>query len=493
MKVKVMAVLAAGAVALGVLAPHVADPDPPAVAGPSATFSPSTSVIKTPPSLRLRLSSSSVRAGDCVRATVLTSGPERAARITGLDSAPLVRMRDGRGGIDLCEGWTSGTPLRLRATVGRSRSAATRLRVLPRPWMQRLERVVGRLPVSVSVGGATGSLYGHGADVGRIPASNEKLLLTMALLDRFGPDARIATTAEARKPAQGVVRGNLWLVGHGDPEVGPSTIERLAARVRAAGIRWIRGSVIGDTSTFTRERWAPGWRRIALRFVSIPTALTFEGNAGPGGFVFDPERRAASALTADLRALGVRVDGGPDAGPVGRRSRTIASVPSAPLVDVLRRQNTGSVNLDAEVLGKRLGASVFGPPGTTAKGAAAIQRWTSRKGVPVVALDASGLSYRNRITTAAMVRLLTIARRTWGGTFLSTLAAPGEGTLAGRLGGLAVRAKTGTLLDGVSALSGYVRPAGSSHWLAFSIMSRGLWKDRAVAIEDAVVRIVAGA
>jgi D-alanyl-D-alanine carboxypeptidase len=424
---------------------------------------------------------------------VVTNGPVRTATITGLDPAPLVRMRDGRGGIDLCEAWTGATPLRLRATASGTRSSATRLRILPRPWMQRLDRLVGRLPVSVSVGGATGSLFGHGADIRRIPASNEKLLLSMALLDRFGPDTRIPTTAEARAPAQGVVHGNLWLVGHGDPEVGPSTIERLAARVRAAGIRRIRGAVIGDTSTFSRERWAPGWRQIALRFISIPTALTFEGNAGPGGFVFDPERRAAAAFAADLRALGVRVDGGSDAGPVAKRSETIAAVLSAPLIDVLRRQNTGSVNLDAEVLGKRLGAAVFGPPGTTAKGAAAIRRWAGRRGVNVVTLDASGLSYRNRITTAAMVRLLTIARRRWGDTLPSTLAAPGEGTLAGRLGGLAVRAKTGTLLDGVSALSGYVRPADSNHWLAFSIMSRGLSKDRAVAIEDAVVRIAAGA
>jgi D-alanyl-D-alanine carboxypeptidase/D-alanyl-D-alanine-endopeptidase (penicillin-binding protein 4) len=360
--------------------------------------------------------------------------------------------------------------------------------------MHLLQSLVGRLPVSVSVGGPAAPLYGNRADVRRIPASNEKLLLSMALLDQFGPNTTIATTAQARAPTRGVVHGNLWLVGHGDPEVGPTTLERLAARVRAVGIRQIRGSVVGDTSTFTRERWAPGWHRIALRFISIPTALTYEANAGPGGFVFDPERRAAAAMTADLRAIGVRVDGAPGAGAVATPSRTVATIDSAPLVDILRRQNVGSVNLDAEILGKLLGATVFGPPATIAKGAAAIQRWANRRGVRDVALDASGLSYRDRISSAAMVRLLTIARRAaWGDAFLSTLAVPGEGTLAGRLSGLAVHAKTGTLLDGVSALSGYVRPAGSSGWLAFSIMSRGLSKDRAVAIEDAIVRIVAEA
>jgi D-alanyl-D-alanine carboxypeptidase/D-alanyl-D-alanine-endopeptidase (penicillin-binding protein 4) len=196
-------------------------------------------------------------------------------------------------------------------------------------------------------------------------------------------------------------------------------------------------------------------------------------------------------MTSDLRALGVRVVGGPDAGRVSTRAARIAAVRSAPLVDILRRQNVASVNLDAEVLGKMLGAAAFGSPGTTAEGAAAIRRWAARRGVRVAAFDGSGLSYRDRITAAGMVRLLTAAAASpWGGAFRSTLARPGEGTLAGRLGGLVVRAKTGTLLEGVSALSGYVRTPGS-RWLAFSILSRGLTKDRAVAIEDAVVRIVA--
>jgi D-alanyl-D-alanine carboxypeptidase/D-alanyl-D-alanine-endopeptidase (penicillin-binding protein 4) len=66
---------------------------------------------------------------------------------------------------------------------------------------------------------------------------------------------------------------------------------------------------------------------------------------------------------------------------------------------------------------------------------------------------------------------------------------PGEGTLGGRLAGLEVRAKTGTLIGDISALSGYVR-LRSGRWASFSVMSE-LPKDEAVALEDAIVRAIA--
>jgi D-alanyl-D-alanine carboxypeptidase len=53
-----------------------------------------------------------------------------------------------------------------------------------------------------------------------------------------------------------------------------------------------------------------------------------------------------------------------------------------------------------------------------------------------------------------------------------------------------VRAKTGTLID-ISALSGWVWMTKESAWGEFSIMSRGMSKSDAVAIEDRIVRIVA--
>ena len=327
----------------------------------------------------------------------------------------------------------------------------------------------------------------------RPPASDEKLLLSMTLLDRFGARYRIPTVVEGPLPANGLVRGSLWLVGSGDPELNDTALERVARKLRATGIRAVRGSVIGVTNTFTRERWAPGWRPIALQFIALPTALVFDDNTSPGGFVLDPERRAAAALTADIRALGVRVHGRPRAGPEPAAANSVlATIRSAPLIDILRRQNLDSLNLDAEVLTKMLGAAAFGPPGSIAKGARAIQSWARHHGVEVVAHDGSGLSYTNSVNTNALVRLLTAANaQPWGPALRSTLPSGGEGTLVARLIDLRVRAKTGTLLKQISALSGWVwlqRPRG---WAEFSILSRGLRKAQAIVLEDELVSIIA--
>jgi serine-type D-Ala-D-Ala carboxypeptidase/endopeptidase (penicillin-binding protein 4) len=325
-------------------------------------------------------------------------------------------------------------------------------------WIERVQRLVAGVPVSVSVVERGRLIYAHAGNVPRPPASDEKLLLSMALLNRFGARYRIPTAVAGARPIGDRVRGNVWLVGHGDPELDQAALERLAAKLRASGIRSVGGSVVGVTNTFTRERWAPGWRPVALAFIALPTALSFDANSGPAGFVFDPERRAATALTADLRALGVRVRGRARAGrePVAAE-KVLAGIRSAPLIDILRRQNLESLNLDAEVLTKMLGAAVFGPPGSIAKGARAIQRWAQAHGAAIVACDRSGLSYTNQISTNELVRLLSAASSlSWGAAMRKSLPRPGEGTLAGRLPGVRVRAKTGTLLQQVSALAGWV-------------------------------------
>jgi D-alanyl-D-alanine carboxypeptidase len=90
------------------------------------------------------------------------------------------------------------------------------------------------------------------------------------------------------------------------------------------------------------------------------------------------------------------------------------------------------------------------------------------------------------------VKLLGAAeRKAWGIAAIHALPAPGEGTLRYRLGGLEARAKTGSLFNGVSTLSGWVWLRRRERWAEFSIMSRGMSKSDAVAIEDRIVRIIA--
>ncbi|MGH2820365.1 MAG: D-alanyl-D-alanine carboxypeptidase, partial [Actinomycetota bacterium] len=204
----------------------------------------------------------------------------------------------------------------------------------------------------------------------------------------------------------------------------------------------------------------------------------------------DPERAAAAALTKELESSGVPVAGAPGSGEPPVELSTVASVRSPPLASIVAYMNRTSSNFYAEMLGKRLGAAELEAPGTIAKGARAIEAWVRVNGEQVVAHDSSGLSYENRVSPEVMVKLLGVAAsRSWGRRLRADLPAPGMGTLGYRLSGVPVRAKTGSLFNGASALSGWVRATRADRWLEFSILGRGT----PTPIEDRVVRIISRA
>jgi serine-type D-Ala-D-Ala carboxypeptidase/endopeptidase (penicillin-binding protein 4) len=358
-------------------------------------------------------------------------------------------------------------------------------------WAREIDRLVAGEPVGISVREEGEFLYRHADVRRRAPASNEKLLLSMALLDRLGPEATLVTQAAAAAvPVAGVVAGDLWILGTGDPDVRRTTMVRLAQALVAAGVVRIDGAVLGSTGYFKRDWRAPGWKPDFPRTqVALPTALAYEGNQSGGVHITDPELRAARALTQELRSRGVAVAGQADAGHAPVPLVPVAQVGSASLPELLDVMNRYSSNFWAEVLGKRLGAEAHGPPGSIAKGAAAIRTWAAQFGVVVKARDSSGLSYANRASPSGIVRLLDLAEdRPWGQVLREALPHGGQGTLDDRLRGVPVHAKTGTL-SSISALSGYVWMRSRSTWVEFSILSR-LPKDEAVRIEDRVVRIL---
>lgn len=370
-------------------------------------------------------------------------------------------------------------------------------------WKRRIDKIVGAYSVGVSVAQNGRPLYRHADKTKRIPASNQKMLLSMAALDHLGPDFEIITTVRGVGVRGRVVDGNLWILGRGDPTLTgggahgrslpfrPARISQLALQIKSAGIRRIRGRVMGATGYFSRDWYAPGWRSYyPAYYVALPTALTFDGNVYQGRHITNPEWRAARALTRRLEAKGVRVAGSPGAGTPPAKTTTVAQVRSAPLETLLAYTNRQSSNFFAEVLGKLLGASVRKPPGTIAKGGAVIARWTARHGVDAEARDSSGLSSENRVSPRGLVHLLEEAEgQDWGAAFRRSLPVPGQGTLEDRLHGVKMRAKTGTL-EGVSALSGWVWLDRTDSWGEFSILS-SLPKSQAVEIEDRIVRTLA--
>jgi D-alanyl-D-alanine carboxypeptidase/D-alanyl-D-alanine-endopeptidase (penicillin-binding protein 4) len=441
-----------------------------------------------------------VDAGTCVETVVAVSPAkpgqsvdvQRRADGAWTTTGSVQLNGDGQGRAEPCLGWEDiGTALfRFRWTAqdplnDPGSSPILALQVTEAGWMLRIDDAIGARAVSVSVADQGVALYRHADATPRAPASNEKLLLAMAALDTFGPDHRIRTLASARSFDHGVVDGDLWLLGRGDPTVGRASLGALARSLLDAGLRRVRGSVMGSTGFFERDWYAPGWNEVARAYVNRPTALTFEGNGDP-----DPEREAAEALTRQLRRRGVRVTGEPGAGPAPGGLEELAATDSRELRVVLAQILRPSWNFGAEVLGKALGAEVRGAPGTIAKGAATIEAWAEQRGVDLSLFDNSGLSYDDRVTTAGIVELLAQAEaEDWGTALRQALPTGGQGTLRDRLHGVRVRAKTGTLTD-ISALSGWVLARPDGEWIEFSILSAGMSKSVASAIEDRIVRIL---
>lgn len=359
-------------------------------------------------------------------------------------------------------------------------------------WAQRIETLIAGRPVSVAVSNDGRALYRHLATTPRIPASVQKILMAMPLLDEVGADTRIATEALG-VIEQGVLTGDLWIRGGGDPTTAAPQMNQLAKRLVALGLTEVTGSVRGDTSTFSRDWWASGWKTSFPGVeVALPTALTYRANRDDGGrAVSDPERRAAGALTGALVRLGVVVRGSAGAGSAPTELPVLASVESPPLRRLLVNILGMSDNFGAEVLGKKLAAASGAQPATIAAGANAAKSWAADHGVVIASYDASGLSYSNRVTSAGLVRLLGIAETTdWGQALLVALPAGGEGTLKNRLNDVAVRAKTGTV-SSVSTLAGWVWSPRRDAWVEFAILSQGLSKSAAVLLEDQIVRILA--
>lgn len=121
------------------------------------------------------------------------------------------------------------------------------------------------------------SLYVTDAETGKVvvnengdmcltPASITKLISTATALEILGPDFTFKTTlAYDGKITNGVLNGNIYIIGGGDPTLGSTYLKNTAflpkwtAEVKKLGIHTINGSIVADASIFERMPIPPGW------------------------------------------------------------------------------------------------------------------------------------------------------------------------------------------------------------------------------------------
>ena len=370
----------------------------------------------------------------------------------------------------------------------------------------RTDKPLAGATVSVSIWvDGWGEVVAENPDVALIPASNQKLYTAVGALTLLDPDERLHTDVVATGPiVDGVVRGDVVLVGGGDPWLtlnGFSSVDALAGQVQAAGITGVEGSILVDDSRYDAVRSIDGWPADWVHSIGPLSALSADHNMyarDDPAVLADPALRLGEVLGFALTARAIPVGGVPRHGTAAAGGTRLARVDSPTVSELVTELLLHSDNLIAELLTKEIGARSGGVPGTTAAGLAAIARVTDSLCGPQsgVSVDGSGLSYGNEHSARDLRRMLQAAALSpWGSTYVGHLPVAGTpGVLGGRLADAPtagrVRAKGGTLAVSRS-LSGYLTTVGGRSGV-FSIIVNGpaLNRNAEAAIDDLVTSVV---
>jgi D-alanyl-D-alanine carboxypeptidase/D-alanyl-D-alanine-endopeptidase (penicillin-binding protein 4) len=351
-------------------------------------------------------------------------------------------------------------------------------------------------------------LFALRANVGRPPASVEKLYTTVATLRELGPNARLKTTVvgSGHLGPGGVWHGNLYLVGGGDPTFGDGgfnrnweqgygpTASELVSQLGHDGIKRVSGWVIGDAAMFDELRGGPATHYAPdvpdfggqLSALSYDHGSTFK-KLSPGAF-------AAKELALTMHGAGIGARPLNRTLPAPGGAQQLASVESPPLSVMLKLMDVPSDDFFAEMLTKQLGVR-FGGGGSITAGAQVISQEIASLGLHPAIVDGSGLSRSDRSSPREVVDLL---RKVWhtatGGVLSASLPIVGvNGTVQGIAAKTAAQgrcvAKTGTL-NYVTNLAGYCT-ARDGHVLAFALMIDGPGNWTAIELFDRMLPAIA--
>jgi D-alanyl-D-alanine carboxypeptidase/D-alanyl-D-alanine-endopeptidase (penicillin-binding protein 4) len=394
------------------------------------------------------------------------------------------------------------TPLAHGAASARSAVSSSSLGA----GLSKLFRRVGRSGAFVIDANTGQVLFGRKAGRPRILASNSKIFTTATALGRFEPQSRLETSVWSVDDISDGISSGLYLRGGGDPTLTGAGLDKLAARVRAAGVLSVQGPLRYDDSFLDRRTTIPqhGIRREGIGTLS---ALTIDG-----GRPRDPARDAAQRFDDALRGEGILISKNvtPELVPQLPVPIEVGSLGSPTLADIARATNVPSNNFLAEMLLKDVGGA-FGGSGSTAGGVGVVKSFAFEHGASFRGENGSGLSRRNKASPVSVVKLLDsmievdesaseekqLRQQRLRDAFVGSLAIAGRsGTLARRMRGTAAagncHAKTGTL-NGVSALSGYCFHGAEDeeHAVVFSLLMNRVDVNRAHLVQDRMAALIA--
>jgi D-alanyl-D-alanine carboxypeptidase/D-alanyl-D-alanine-endopeptidase (penicillin-binding protein 4) len=346
-----------------------------------------------------------------------------------------------------------------------------------------------------------------------VPASTTKLFTAVTALQTLGEDFLYRTSARIQgEVVEEAIKGDLILVGSGDPTLTKEALADLAQKIYQQGVRVIEGQVKVDTTAFTGAPVPAHWEVGDLTWYFAPelSALSIDGNAvqltidkeghlkldeavpyfqinnqmavGSGPLdiirglldnqltitgwpteeltkeriaIHQPEEYARQIFIDSLQKQGIVILDKelPDSGAISE----YAYVESAPLSVIVKQMNKHSNNLIAEMLLRTYGK------GSEKEGLAVEKRVLQAIGITPKQYqinDGSGLSRHNLLSAKAEVALLRYAlQMPWKESFIQSLPIGGvDGSLASHFTkleeGSSLCAKPGSMAH-VLSIAGY--------------------------------------
>lgn len=391
-------------------------------------------------------------------------------------------------------------------------------------------------------------VYSHNASQLFIPASITKLFTTAVALEVLGPSHLFYTQvkASALPDEDGLLRGNLYLVGGGDPSLTSEGLRELARRVSEAGVRTVFGKILIDDSLFngTSLPIHGEWEDLSEEYSAEENALSVNDNSVRVVVASNSEKIATIVIEQDVPYCQlvnkVTVDQ-----KIQKPSLTICRGLTDNVITV-----TGAISTDATLIKRKIAVhhpqefakEIFikaleerGVLIENSESSASQEQLYEIARLPSVPLllivnrinkeshnlsanllfkatktasflsrasdsllyDGAGLSRHNLITPIQTVALLAYMDKScYNLQFLESLPSAGSvGTLAKRFSqeqfpGVVVRAKTGSM-SGISNLAGFIElPCGRRRIFAIFI-NNSLWsgKETAKALDELLIQI----
>jgi D-alanyl-D-alanine carboxypeptidase/D-alanyl-D-alanine-endopeptidase (penicillin-binding protein 4) len=266
------------------------------------------------------------------------------------------------------------------------------------------------------------TLFEQNPDVPVQPASTMKMFTSAVALDRFGPDYTFRTPVlrDGSVGADGTLNGNLYLRGVGDPSLSSrfwhdeEPMDALAREVAAAGIKHVRGDIVGDATAFDDQLVPDGWKTsyLGAAYAARVSALSLDENliwvvvtpnggkanvtldpasttipidasvrvtGGKGGRISasrrpdgslvvrgtigsrsgplkyslvadNPALYTTGALRASLEKAGIKIDGQTRLAATPAGATQVAAIASPPLAQIIGEMDRESINIVAELL-----------------------------------------------------------------------------------------------------------------------------------------------